>query len=449
MTSRTTTTMQKNKKKVLRRGKGGKCSVLLRMLHPQKVRNECFENRTFAQRESFVMVRMDSKIIRGTATECIVLSHDGFDGVEFYCTQRFVTVTEEGLEEHIFANNSDGEYTRQTDEQETNEGAPIADSIFHSQNTSEDISLVRAQGLMVDDDNDPAPENIPNENNTNIEKNKQTWGWLGLDNRRVAGIDVDVEPTLRKVKTSELFDISYASLFVKFFGEDFLDDVILKGTNENMEGRFEITKGELLRYLGLWLLIATYGGCFRRRDFFASTPVSERHGAPIRLNQYMSGRRFEAITVALTLTNEKAPTFNDDFWEVRQMIEQWNNNMSKLFVSSWVTCLDESMSIWNNRWTCPGWVFCPRKPHPFGNEYHTICCGLSGVLFKLEMVEGKQRPKELQKDPPNKRTIGLLLRLCKDLYHRGKVVILDSGFCVLDGLIELRKKGVYSGTYFV
>ena len=104
------------------------------------------------------------------------------------------------------------------------------------------------------------------------------------------------------------------------------------------------------------------------------------------------------------------------------------------------------MSIWNNKWSCPGWVFCPWKPHPFGNEYHTICCGESGVMFKIEMVEGNDRPRELNRDPPNKRTVGLLLRLCKDLYNRGKVVILDSGFCVLEGLIELKKKGVFAGT---
>ena len=35
------------------------------------------------------------------------------------------------------------------------------------------------------------------------------------------------------------------------------------------------------------------------------------------------------------------------------------------------------------------------------------------------------------------------MRLCKALYGTGKVVILDSGFCVLQGLIELRKVGVF------
>ena len=111
----------------------------------------------------------------------------------------------------------------------------------------------------------------------------------------------------------------------------------------------------------------------------------------------------------------------------------------------WITCLDESMSIWFNKWSCPGYVFCPRKPNPFGNKYHTIACGLSGILFAVEMVEGKDRPSELPSDPRTQKTTNLLLRLCKQLFGTGKIVILDSGFCVLKALIALRKKGVFAG----
>ena len=57
--------------------------------------------------------------------------------------------------------------------------------------------------------------------------------------------------------------------------------------------------------------------------------------------------------------------------------------------------LDKSMSIWHSMDTCPGWVFCPCKPHPFGNEYHSMCCGKSGVMLNVEMVEGKDCPREV------------------------------------------------------
>ncbi len=71
------------------------------------------------------------------------------------------------------------------------------------------------------------------------------------------------------------------------------------------------------------------------------------------------------------------------------MIGEWNDHTTDVFVPSWVLCLDESMSIWHSMFTCPGWVFCPRKPHPIGNEYRSVCCRVSGVMLNVELVEGK------------------------------------------------------------
>jgi hypothetical protein len=42
------------------------------------------------------------------------------------------------------------------------------------------------------------------------------------------------------------------------------------------------------------------------------------------------------------------------------------------------------------------------------------------------------------------KTVGLLLRLSKPIWDSGKVVILDSGFCVLKGIVELKKRGVFA-----
>ncbi len=92
----------------------------------------------------------------------------------------------------------------------------------------------------------------------------------------------------------------------------------------------------------------------------------------------------------------------------------------------------------------------PRKPHLFGNEWCTISDGLSNIMYTIEIVEGKDRPVKLQ-NQTNKKSeygaiIGILLCLAKVLYNMGKVVIHDSEFCVLQGLIELRKVGVFAST---
>ena len=64
------------------------------------------------------------------------------------------------------------------------------------------------------------------------------------------------------------------------------------------------------------------------------------------------------------------------------------------------------------------------------------------------MVEGKAHPNEL--GPPEfninlGKTIGLLLRMTKSIWNSGHVIILNSGFCVLKGIVELGKKGLYAG----
>ena len=160
----------------------------------------------------------------------------------------------------------------------------------------------------------------------------------------------------------------------------------------------------------------------------------------------MSRKRFDAILSALSFTDETPPTYLDKFWEIQQMVEAWGLNMVENFVPGYVNCLDESMSVWTNKFTCPGFMFVPRKPWPFGNEYHTVCCCTSGIMWGIDLVDDKDRPRALgQQEVDNMgSTVGLLLWMLAPIFHKGYVVILDSGFCVLKVIIELRKKGVFA-----
>ncbi|KAI2498691.1 Transposase IS4 [Fragilaria crotonensis] len=66
-------------------------------------------------------------------------------------------------------------------------------------------------------------------------------------------------------------------------------------------------------------------------------------------------------------------------------------------------------------------------------------------MFAIELVQGKDRPSQI----PNERysehgkTAGLLMRLTESIHHSGRVVIMDSGFCALQSLIQLASVGVY------
>ena len=84
----------------------------------------------------------------------------------------------------------------------------------------------------------------------------------------------------------------------------------------------------------------------------------------------------------------------------------------------------------------------PRKPWPFRNEYHSVCCCTSGIMWGIEMVEGKDHPQQLGQPQHDNlgSTIGLLLQILTPIFFKGFIVILDSGFCVLKHIVEVRKR---------
>ncbi len=123
--------------------------------------------------------------------------------------------------------------------------------------------------------------------------------------------------------------------------------------------------------------------------------------------------------------------------------------MADKYFSSWWNCLDESMQMCLNPYN-PSWMVVPRKPHPFGNEYHTICDGEFGlenpIMWHVKLQEGKDWPA---KAGPKKwlnlgKTASLMLRMHKPITRQGKACTMDSGFCVSMGIVELEARlGVY------
>jgi hypothetical protein len=119
-------------------------------------------------------------------------------------------------------------------------------------------------------------------------------------------------------------------------------------------------------------------------------------GAPFHLHAYMSRQRFEAILKHLKLTTSPPSAFKDPFHPVNNLIDAFDKHTKACFIPSWLSCLDKSMSVWTNMWTCPGWMFFPRKPHPMGNIYHYIGCGLSGgIMFAIKLVQGEDLPLQI------------------------------------------------------
>ena len=250
-------------------------------------------------------------------------------------------------------------------EQNDDAGDEISQNILQTGNRSEDIMMVRAQGLDVDDDNEPLPENIPTTTtndsndasaaNANPEHETVGWGWSGIDHRCQINT-TNVRAAIAGITNDAMQHISYLGMFPLLFPKSYIE-LIIEQTNKKLDE--PVSMGEFLRWIGIWLFLSTISG-FKRKEFWSLKEIDMELGAPYRLNEYMSSNRFEAILAALTLTKEKPPTYRDQFWQVRELIEAWNDHMLQSFVPSWASYLDESMSIWFNRYICSGWIFCIR-----------------------------------------------------------------------------------------
>jgi hypothetical protein len=439
------------KKKIMPRrtkkiGNGATTSCFVRFLHPSAlIRAKYINNYKDARISDLNVLGREVKTVSRKPTDCALVQHNEFPGQIFHVALKKLRVDEEGPESEFWNDDNEGEGGQAHEAQQDEEENPIQEAVArHGVNLEEGSTrALHAQGIEVDDDDEPAPENVPASNDGQVEIFSSSWGFEGIDFRRqmqVPNFNASMNGMTRDGATL----LNPLQFFLIFFPINHIKDVIIKAMNQ--KHNLEISYGEFLVYLGLRFLFATCQKC-DLKEFWSKEAPTLWSSAPFRVNSYMPRRRFEDISSALSscLTDEPSPPFLDPYHRVRQLIDAWNENMTEKFSPSWISVLDESMSVWTSKYSCPGWMVVPRKPHPFGNEYHTVACAKSGVLWQVELVEGKDRPRQL--GPPEfhdlGKTVGLMLRLTRPIWHTGKHVVMDSGFCVLKGIIEMRKKGVF------
>ena len=140
-------------------GERAHCSVLLKFLCPSKVIAETILNPVRDQRlDDLIAISREVTTRGGKTFVSIFYRSDTIPG-RLHSAERWATVLEQGTGEIWGGEPEATTAAAPVVPNEANE--PIADFIFNAQNRAEDIALVRAMGFEVDDDNEPAPENIP------------------------------------------------------------------------------------------------------------------------------------------------------------------------------------------------------------------------------------------------------------------------------------------------
>ena len=125
------------------------------------------------------------------------------------------------------------------------------------------------------------------------------------------------------------------------------------------------------------------------------------------------------------------------FWEIFRWTEQKYGRRVQPILDQ---CARQENNVVYNQFS-PGFMCVGQKPHPFGNEWHTIYCGISYILCRVRIVEGKDIPEQLglKLHPELLRTVGLMIQMCEPIFSTGKSVFMESVFVLQIGLLHLRQ----------
>ena len=214
--------------------------------------------------------------------------------------------------------------------------------------------------------------------------------------------------------------------------------------------------GELLRWIGLWILMTVYpipaGG---RRNYWRGI---------FKFHQYMEEKRFENILRAFCLPQYKKEAAGwggparehyrqkkyDKFQETRRFTDEMRVRFQDAMKPSGWLCIDESMFSWLGRaLKCPGWKVIKRKPHPIGLEAKTTACPITSVLVLVdfEFQEGTKPMGYFQYVGDTNRSTAWLLRLTKKWHNKEqRTVIADAAFAQVRAAVALKRIG---GLFFI
>ena len=152
-------------------GAGAICEVLLRYLHSRPVVSTKYPNASFNQcLGGLLCIREEMKTVNNKQVMCFVFRHDDFEGVKLHCVWRWSKVTTEGDPEHFFRSST------QVAASNEEEGA-TEHEVLTLEEFEYDVQHLCAEGYDVDDDNEPASENMPtNKNEPGAEAQYSKWG---------------------------------------------------------------------------------------------------------------------------------------------------------------------------------------------------------------------------------------------------------------------------------
>ena len=163
-------------------------------------------------------------------------------------------------------------------------------------------------------------------------------------------------------------------------------------------GKPKLSKGELLKWLGIMILITRFE--FGERDHLWRSKSSCKYIPAPNFGERtgMTQDRFNDIWRYMVWSRqpeERPQGMSSESYRwllVQDFIDNFNDHRSSLFLPGWLVCVDESISRWyglGGHWInmgLPMYVSIDRKPED-GLEIQNACCARSGIMYQLKLVK--------------------------------------------------------------
>ena len=152
-----------------------------------------------------------------------------------------------------------------------------------------EVQELRDQGITVDDDNEPLPENIITGNEPL--PSAGTWKDLRQCRREQSEHATKPKGKWNNHSWTAIADYNELTLFMMCFPMTYVKDVIIKEMNKHLLN--PTCPREFMVFLGCIFFMACYQGIGDRRLWWSSKPISLKDGFPFQLNKCMSKNYFE------------------------------------------------------------------------------------------------------------------------------------------------------------
>ena len=231
-------------KKGLKKGVGAICHVALKRLHPKAIIAQVMPNaESNTILSELIAIKQDVMEVSKKEQVVIHFRHEKFENIDIYCSKRWVAVDSEGPADQFFEENDGTRHEARVPTGDNNmQTEEDGDGVLSPEirGTQEDIDTIRALGVDVGDDNEPAPENISQRSTRNdreLEEAKHSFGaWHGIDWRKAAGVH-DAQPSVPGFCSVGINGMKPLLMFLHLFPTTFLKEHIIERTNTNLESK--------------------------------------------------------------------------------------------------------------------------------------------------------------------------------------------------------------------